>query len=116
MKNLEVTFESMPQVLAQLVNEIGSLRTKVEALQQPKVDQDEMLTIQEAGELLNLTVPTMYSKVSKREIPFIKPKGTKRLYFSRIELIEYLKQGRELTNTEIEAQAEKFLNKKGGAR
>ena len=42
MKNLEVTFESMPQVLAQLVNEIGSLRTKVEALQQPKVDQDEI--------------------------------------------------------------------------
>jgi excisionase family DNA binding protein len=116
MKNLEVTFESMPQVLAQLVNEIESLRNKVEALQQPKVDQDEMLTIQEAGELLNLTVPTMYSKVSKREIPFIKPKGNKRLYFSRIELIEYLKQGRGLTNTEIEAQAENFLNKKGGAR
>ena len=57
MKNLEVTFESMPQVLAQLVNEIESLRNKVEALQQPKVDQDEMLTIQEAGELLNLTYP-----------------------------------------------------------
>jgi hypothetical protein len=40
-------------------------------------------------------------------------KRSKRLYFSRTELLEYLKDGRKLTNTEIEQQADQYLaNKK----
>ncbi len=96
-----ITFESMPKVLAQLVEEIQKLSKKVEELKNPVLEKDEMFTVQEAGDFLNLTLPTMYSKVSKREIPFIKPKGTKRLYFSKFALMEYLKEGTELTNEEI---------------
>jgi len=59
----------------------------------PTTDQPEqLLTIQEAAEFLRLTVPTMYSKVSKGELPVMK-RG-KRLYFSRTELLEYVKAGR----------------------
>ncbi|GAB4471379.1 MAG: hypothetical protein OHK0057_14950 [Thermoflexibacter sp.] len=75
-------------------------------------DQSELLTIQEAAEFLSLTVPTMYSKVSKREIPCMK--RSKRLYFSRTELLEYLKQGRKKSNAEIEQEAKEYLKKKGG--
>lgn len=55
--------------------------------------EDVIMTIQEAAEFLSLTVPTMYSKVSKGELPFMK-RG-KRLYFSRTELMEYVKAGRK---------------------
>lgn len=82
--------------------------------QQTTADQPEkFLTIQEAGEFLNLSVPTLYGKVSKGSIPVMK-RG-KRLYFSSIELLEYLKQGRRKSNAEIEQEAEAFLsnNKKG---
>ena len=82
--------------------------------EQPTTDQPEqLLTIQEAAEFLSLTVPTMYSKVSKREIPVMK--RSKRLYFSRTELLEYLKDGRKKSNAEIEQEAEAYLlnNKKG---
>lgn len=82
--------------------------------EQPPTDQPEqLLTIQEAAEFLSLTVPTMYSKVSKREIPCMK--RSKRLYFSRTELLEYLKDGRKKSNAEIEQEAEAYLlnNKKG---
>ena len=41
---------------------------------------EQFLNIQEAAQFLNLTVPTIYSKVSKRELPCMK-RG-KRLYFS----------------------------------
>ena len=69
--------------------------------EQPTTDQPEqLLTIQEAAEFLSLTVPTMYSKVSKGELPVMK-RG-KRLYFSRAELLEYLKAGRKKSNAEIE--------------
>jgi excisionase family DNA binding protein len=79
---------------------------------EPTEQPEQLLTIQQAAEFLSLTVPTMYSKVSKREIPCMK--RSKRLYFSRTELLEYLKQGRKKSNAEIEQEAEAYLKKKGG--
>lgn len=76
--------------------------------------KDKLLTIQEAAIFLTLSVPTLYSKASKGELPFMK--RSKRLYFSRVELEEYLKSGRKKTNTEIEGEANGYLKRKGGAR
>lgn len=73
---------------------------------------ERLFTIQEAAEFLNLTVPTLYSKVSKGELPVMK--RSKRLYFSRTELLEYLKAGRKKSNTEINREADTYLKKKGG--
>lgn len=80
---------------------------------EPTEQPEKLLTIQEASEFLSLTVPTMYTKVSRGELPVMK--RSKRLYFSRTELLDYLKQGRKSTNAEIEAGADKYLiNKKIG--
>lgn len=68
-----------------------------------------LYTIQQASEFLNLSVPTIYSKVSKGELPVMK-KG-KKLYFSSIELMQFIKDGRRKTNLEIEAEAVKYLKK-----
>lgn len=83
--------------------------TKVEPTEQP----EQLLTVQEAAQFLNLTVPTIYSKVSKGELPVMK--RSKRLYFSSTELMEYLKEGRKKSNAEIEQEAEAYLsnNRKG---
>lgn len=70
-----------------------------------------LLTVQEAANFLNLSKPTIYSKVSKRELPFMK-RG-KRLYFSKSELLEYIKEGRRQTATEIKLEVNTYL-KKGG--
>lgn len=76
--------------------------------------KDELLTIQQAAKFLNLSVATLYSKVSKNELPVMK--RSKRLYFSSSELMEYLKAGRKKSNAELEQEAEKYLSstKKGG--
>ncbi|MDA1122429.1 MAG: helix-turn-helix domain-containing protein [Bacteroidetes bacterium] len=74
--------------------------------------EDYPLTVQEAGKFLSLAIPTIYSKVSKGELPFMK--RSKRLYFSRNELMEYIKEGRNKTNAEIEIEAEQYLDKKKG--
>jgi len=60
---------------------------------------EKLLTIKEAAKFLDFTVPTVYAKVSRGELPVMK-RG-KRLYFSNIELVEYLKAGRKKTNAEI---------------
>ena len=53
--------------------------------------EDVIMTIQEAAEFLHLTVPTLYSKCSRGELPV--KKRSKRLYFSKLELIDYLNEG-----------------------
>lgn len=80
---------------------------------EPADHTEQLLTIQQAAEFLSLSVPTLYSKVSKGELPVMKQ--GKRLYFSRTELMDYIKEGRKKTNAEIEAEAEAYLSdrKKG---
>ena len=109
MENVVFTNLSIPEI-RQLFRQ--ELETYFEANKQPEqapTEQPErLLTIQEAAEFLSLTVPTMYSKVSKGELPVMK--RSKRLYFSRTELMEYVKAGRKKSNAEIEAEAKAYLS------
>ena len=84
--------------------------TKVEPTDQP----EQLLTIDEVATLLHLTKPTVYSKVSKNELPGVCKRG-KRLYFDRQTIINWIKQGRKKSNAEIDREAEAYLlnNKKG---
>src|SRR5690606_33856922 len=99
-------FEVIEARLSSIENLILDLKhqpTKVEPTEQP----EKLLTVQEAAQFLNLTVPTIYSKVSKGELPVMK--RSKRLYFSSTELMEYLKEGRKKSNAEIEQEAKAYL-------
>ena len=62
---------------------------------------------QEAAEFLSFIAATMYDKLSRGELPVL-TRG-KRLYISRAELLEYLKDGREKSNAEIERNANVYL-------
>ena len=104
-------FEAIEARLNTIENLLLDIKHKAPKKQTDKEQQDELLTVQQAADFLKLTVPTIYSKVSRGELPVMK--RSKRLYFSRVELMEYLKEGRKLTNTEIEAEAETYLKKKG---
>lgn len=54
-----------------------------------KKANDDILTIDEACEFLNLQRATVYGMTSRREIPFIKK--SKKLYFSKDDLTAWLK-------------------------
>jgi excisionase family DNA binding protein len=102
-------FEVIEARLSSIENLILDLKhqpTKVEPTELP----EQLLTIQEAAQFLKLSVPTIYSKVSKGELPVMK--RSKRLYFSSSELMEYLKEGRKKSKAEIEAAAEDYLKDK----
>ena len=72
----------------------------------------DLLTISQAAEMLHLSVATLYTKISikKRELPFMKRGG--RVYFSRAELLQFLKDGRRSTRQEIQEQAKHSLSGK----
>jgi len=82
---------------------IGKLNTEPE--------DEPLMTIHEAANLLRIAVPTMYSYVSRREIPFIKKR--QRLYFDRKQLQEWLRSGQQRTSAEIKADAMASLEAQG---
>ncbi len=106
----KLSFDQLPTAVTELTNEISELkRLIVEKGENHSTETPEQfLTIQEASQLLNLTVPTLYSKVSRRELPVMK-RG-KRLYFSKTELIDYIKDGRKKSNFEIEQEAQNYID------
>lgn len=111
MENL--TFNDLPQAVIQLYNKLNSIEALLlEKSNEPTTEQDQFFTIQEAGAFLNLSVPTLYGFTQRAEIPVCK-RG-KRLYFSKLSLTDWIKQGRKKTISETAIEAASFMNKKKG--
>jgi excisionase family DNA binding protein len=105
-----ITFENLLRDFPLLRKELSELTKLVINLNSQTLPTPEaLLTIQQASEFLNLSVPTIYSKVSKGELPVMKQ--GKRLYFSSIELMQFIKDGKKKTYAEIEAEAVNYLKK-----
>lgn len=113
MQNL--TFNELPQAVTQLYGKLENIeRLLLENSNQHQPETDELLTVQDAAKLLSLSVPTIYTLISKGDLPVMK--RSKRCYFSKQDLINYLKQGRRKTNLEIAKETEAFLLKKKGGK
>lgn len=103
---MENPFEIFNERLNGIEFAIQQLTTKL-GFEKKTVVDDELLTVEQAASLLRLSVATLYTKSSKGEIPVMK--RSKRIYFSKLELTEYLKQGRKLTSGEKMEEANTFL-------
>lgn len=73
-------------------------------------DTNQLFNVKEAAKFLNLSVQTIYLMVSRGDIPV--NKKNHRLYFLKSELTDWIKQGRKLTNDEIEKESVNYLKTK----
>ena len=111
-----ITFNDLPQAFTDLqktVNSIQNLLIQYSRNQQP--EPETLLTVQDAATFLTLSVATIYGLISRREIPVMK--RSKRCYFSKADLLAYMKAGRVKTVSEIQAETDNFLSsqkRKGG--
>lgn len=95
-----LTFDQLPDAVRKLQDKLDHIeQLLLERAENTSPETDELLTIGQAAELLNLSVSTLYGKVSRAEIP-VNKRG-KRLYFYRSELFEWIKAGRKKTRSEI---------------
>ena len=79
-------------------------------LLRPQTETDEIGGIELAIRITGKARPTIYALVSARQIPHLKQ--GKRLYFSRNDLIDWLRQGKRKTHTELALDAETFSQAK----
>ncbi len=68
----------------------------------------KVMSIHEVAKYLDISIGTIYKKTSTRQIPCIR-KG-KRLYFMKHDIDNWLMEGRQSTQKEIEIEAMNHLN------
>jgi len=109
---IEINHNNLPEAVSELLNELSSIKS-ILLNQNNTPESEQLFTIQQAGEFIKLTPATIYGLVSKNAIPF--SKKSKRLYFSKQELINWVKEGRQKTIAEIGNEASACV-KIGGAK
>jgi len=72
-------------------------------------NDDEFLNIQEVSKLIGLTKPTIYGHVHRNTIPCIK-KG-KMLRFSKKDILNWLNDSKNQTQSELNDRVDKYLAK-----
>ena len=94
---MKYTFEELPQAISTLHEKVDCIKdlSLENRSQNSQLPRDDLLTIRQAAEFLSLSVPTLYTKVGRKEIP-VNKRG-KRLYFSTVELSEWVRSGRKKT-------------------
>lgn len=106
-----LTFDQLPAEVSRLSRIVESMHHMLTQQNQTKEQHDLKFNAAEAADFLDVTVETIYLKNRKGELPGCKAPGSKRLYFFKNDLIKYLKQGRQKTNLEIEAESHTYLKK-----
>lgn len=101
-------FEIIEERLSNIENLLLDIKHKPTQEQVLVEPEDKLLNVRETAMFLDLTVPTIYSKVSRGELPCMK--RSKRIYFSKVDLMEYLRMGRRKSNDELEKAADEYLN------
>lgn len=95
MKEVKLTFDDVPCVLGNLLQKVEQLEKLLIAHeeQNPANRQEDLMNVDGAAKLLGLTRSGIYSKIYKREIPFIKLQHSSRVRFSRKALTAWLMEG-----------------------
>src|ERR687885_2442241 len=106
MQSPPITFDQLPAYVVDLGRKVDDLTAllRLQSSQSPPAC-DRWLSIEELSEYLpgHPAVTTLYGKVQRREIPFIR-KG-KRLVFKQSEIDSWLQSGRVKTSAELSALA-----------
>ncbi len=103
-----VTIEQLPAAANQLFNKLENIeQLLLKMIPTQANNSEELLTIKQAANFLNLSVQTIYALNSKQKIPSMK-KG-KRLYFSKQELTAWIKSGKKQTIAEANREADNYL-------
>lgn len=100
------SFETMPQMLADLMGqvthlskELAGLSKRLHATSKPSHAED-FIDLETACEVIHLKKPTLYKLAQKGLIPHYKP--SKELLFRRSELIKWVEDSRRISRMSLE--------------
>ena len=122
MQNKELTFNDLPQVVAQLRDEVMGMKVLLQSLQNRPTQQRENrhrpVTPERVAEYTNIPLATIYQKLANGEIPGTKPGKRWVIYLDEID--KWLEVNRKnpipLTDAEINEGIRKSNRRKPKAK
>lgn len=103
----DFSMQSQLSAIQECLRDIQSLLSNQRSVSKSTSQFNELLTIEECSELTGLSKSTIYKKVSARLIPHFK--ASKRVYFRRQEVLDWMMSNPRKTVAEIEAEANQFV-------
>ncbi|WP_254413220.1 helix-turn-helix domain-containing protein [Dyadobacter diqingensis] len=93
-ESIDTSMSGMKDLLKQIIENLPTITN----------DSTTYLTVEEAADLLCIAKPTLYAKVSKREVPHFK-RG-KKLLFKKSDLVNIIEGSKRKTYQEIREESE----------
>lgn len=113
-----LSFDLLPKEVARIHSRLDSLEYSIQRLADGGIPPTtgDLLTVEQAAELLHLSIQTIYGLLHRRELPSLK-RG-KRVYFKKEDLLQYLEDGRRNAQDAIDHRPGSITKsyKKGGAK
>lgn len=103
-------FSNLVFVVEELKDKIDLLLSQQKLSEPPLVQEildKEYLSVNEAATLLGYTKSTIYTKICRGQLPYIK--YGKHVKLEKTELLKYMKSGKRLTSEQLIAAAKNFL-------
>ncbi|AUC82259.1 helix-turn-helix domain-containing protein [Lacinutrix sp. Bg11-31] len=104
-----IAFEQTQLDVAEVKKDLKELKALIEKAETKSLTDDPQ-TIDEIVKLSGYTKPTLYGYCQKNTIPHHKKNG--RLFFFKSEIIDWIKEGKQKTIIEVEADADTLLSNK----
>ena len=92
----ETTFNELPGLVSELYRKVSRMERMLENITPNQEAEDKPMDLDECSRFIGLAKPTIYTKVNKKEIPH--HKISKKLYFYKEELTEWIKNGKTNPN------------------
>lgn len=104
----EVSFDTLPKVIAYLMQEVAEIKSILEKMQTPIVSIKKYpIGIDEACKIIDKAKSTVYALVRKREVPCYK--NGKKLYFFEDELLAWIEKGKREELSKIQEEANDWI-------
>ena len=100
----KLTFDKIPGAIETILHK---LQTIEEILATKKQDEDkysDIMEVEEAASFLKFTKSTVYTKVSRGELPAYK--SGKRLLFNKAELLEHMQLHKKMSSYQLKKEAD----------
>ena len=105
----QLTFEQLPEAVSQLFIKLDSIEQLLLRLTSTaNTDSEDLVNIKQVAAFLSLSVATIYTLVSRKDIPCMKQ--GKRLYFSKKEINSWVKEGKKNTLKEVVIETDNYLS------
>ena len=90
-----------------ILEKLNSIEKAIEKLKTTSNDDEDFMTLEQVSLFIGLAKPSVYGLVHKRQIPHFK--ASKRLYFKKSDVVNWITSGKVNTKQEINRMADEYI-------